>query len=106
MEDANVLLKRTGDQTVRRKIYGYDVESSSHCVTEPDCVLSHSESQPVKLGSLPLPPSPIGPITMQDLILPPSTIEDSSVFETIKLKHPARPALLRKKSYLAATKRS
>lgn len=80
---------------------------SSHCLTEADCAPRHSESQPVKLGSLPLPPSSIGPITILDLILPPSTIEDSSVFKTMKPKHPARPPPpLRKKSYLSANKRS
>lgn len=105
VEDAAVPLKGTGDQRVRRKIYDYYVESSSHCVTEPDRVLGHCESQPAHLRSLPLPSSSVGPLTVRDLILPQSTSEDSSVFEAMKPKHPPRPALLRKQSYLSATAR-
>lgn len=105
VEDAAVLLKGPEVQTVRRKIYDYYVESSSHCVTEPDCVLGRTESQPVKLRSLPLPPSSISPITMRDLISPQSIFEDSLVFEATTPKHPPRPALLRKQSYLSATGR-
>lgn len=105
VEDAAVLLKGPGDQTVRRKIYDYYVESSSHCVTEPDYVLGRSESQPVELRSLPLPPSSMSPITMRDLISPQSIFEDSCVFEAMPPKLPPRPALLRKQSYLSATER-
>lgn len=105
VEDAAVLLKGPGDQTVRRKIYDYYVESSSHCVTEPDCVLGRSECQPVELRNLPLPPSSMSPITMRDLISPQSIFEDSCVFEGTTPRHPPRPALLRKQSYLSATER-
>lgn len=107
VEDANMLLEGTGDQSVRRKIYDYYVESSSHCITESECVPGQSESQQVKLripcSSPPPPPSSMSPITMQDLTLPQSATEDSSVFENTKLKHPARSTLLRKESYLSAT---
>lgn len=105
VEDAAVLLKGPGDQTLRRKIYDYYVESSSHYVTEPDCVLGRSESQAVELRSLPLPPPSTSPITMRDLISPQSIFENSCVFEATTPRHPPRPALLRKQSYLSATER-
>lgn len=107
VEDANMPLEGAGDQTVRGKIYDYYVESSSHCITESDCVLGHSESQPVELrssgSSLPLSPSSMSPITLCDLGLPQGTVGNSSSFETMKLKHHVRPVLLRKESYLSAT---
>lgn len=105
VEDANMLLEGAGDQTVRRKIYDYYVESSSHCITES--VLSHSDSQSVELrscgSSFPLSPSSMTSITMHDLGFPQGTVGDSSSFETMKLKHPVRPVLLSKESYLSAT---
>lgn len=110
VEDAHMQLEGAGEQTVRRKIYEYYVESSSHCVTESDCALAHSESQPLELrtsaSSLPLSPSSMSPIRMRDLGFPRGTVGDSSSFETIKLlqqQQPVRPILLRKESYLSAT---
>lgn len=107
VEDANMLLEGAGDQTVRRKIYDYYVESSSHWITESDVVLAHSGSQPVELqssgNSLSLAPSSMSPITMCDLGVPKGTVGGSSVLETMKLKRPVRPMLLRKESYVSAT---
>lgn len=109
VEDASMLLEGTGDQTVRRKIYDYYVESSSHCITESDRALGHSQSQPSELRSPgschPSPPSPLSPITTRDLISPQSTAEDPSAFEATTPTDPARPPLLRTESYLSATER-
>ncbi|KAL3058168.1 hypothetical protein OYC64_010370 [Pagothenia borchgrevinki] len=113
VEDANVVLEGTGDQIVRGKIYDYYVESSSHSITGLNTVLGqyerNSESQPVELGSrgssLPESPSSLSPIIMRDLVFPQSNVEDPSL-ECLKLRHPARPVLLRKESYLSAAEQS
>lgn len=109
VEDGAVLLEGAADQPVRRKIYEYYVESCSHCVTESDCVLAHSEAQAPELSSsgssLPLSPSSMSPITMCDCGVPQGTVGDSSSSETVKLRQRARPVLLRKRSYLSATER-
>lgn len=101
VEDASMQLEGAREQTVRRKIYDYHVESSSHCI------LGHSQSQPVEIGSsgssLSLSPSNVSPITIRDLGFPQGTDEDSSSFEAMKLRRPARPVLQRKESYLSAT---
>ncbi|XP_059185804.1 kelch domain-containing protein 7A [Centropristis striata] len=114
VEDANVVLEGTGDQIVRGKIYDYYVESSSHCITGSNSVLGqygrNSESEPVELGSRGSSPtespSSLSPIMMRDLVLPQSTIEDPSSLGSFKLRHPERPVLLRKESYLSATEQS
>ncbi|CAG03515.1 unnamed protein product, partial [Tetraodon nigroviridis] len=110
VEDASVLLEGAGDQTLRRKIYNYYVESSSRCVTESDCILAHSEAQPLELrssaSSLLLSPSSMSPITMRNLGFPQGSVGDSSSVETARLKHRVRPVLLRNGSYLSATERS
>lgn len=111
VEDANVVLEGTGDQIVRGKIYDYYVESSSHSITDSNTVLGQyersSESQPVEFGSrgssLTESPSSLSPIIMRDLVLPQSTVETPSSPGSLKQRHPARPVLLRKESYLSAT---
>lgn len=110
VEDANVVLEGTGDQIVRGKIYDYYVESSSHSITDSNAVLGqyerNSESQPVEFGSrgssLTESPSSLSPIIMRDLVLPQSTVEAPSSPGSLKQRHPARPVLLRKESYLSA----
>lgn len=110
VEDANVVLEGTGDQIVRGKIYDYYVESSSHSVTDSNAAVSqyerNSESQPKEFGSrnsnLPESPSSLSPIIMRDLIFQQSTPKESSSQRALNLRHPAKPALLRKESYLSA----
>lgn len=108
VEDANVVLEGTGDQIVRGKIYDYYVESSSHSVHGQ--FQRNSESQPAELGargsSITESPSCRSPILMHDLVLPQSNVEDPSSLESLKLRRPARPVLLRKESYLSATEQS
>lgn len=114
VEDANVVLEGTGDQIARGKIYNYYVQSSSHSITDSNAVPGqferNSESQPAELGSrgssLTESPSSPSPIIMRDLVLPQSPAEDLSSLEVLELKHPARPVLLRKESYLSATEQS
>ncbi|GAA6216861.1 kelch domain-containing protein 7A-like [Lates japonicus] len=114
VEDANVVLEGTGDQIVRGKIYDYYVESSSHSITDSNTVLGqyerNSELQPVDFGSrgssLTESPSCLSPIIMRDLVLPQSTVEDPSSLGGLTLRHPARPVLLRKESYLSAAEQS
>lgn len=113
VEDANVVLEDTGDQIVRGKIYDYYVESSSHCITESNTMLGqferNSEQQPVEFGSRGssfTDSLSLSPFIMSDLVLPESTVEDPSSLESLKLRHPARPVLLRKESYLSATEQS
>lgn len=114
VEDATVVLEGTGDQIVRGKIYDYYVESSSHSVTDSNSVLGqyerNSESQPVEFGSrgrnLADSPSSLSPIIMRDLVLPQSAVEDASSIGSFQQRHPARPVLLRKESYLSAAEES
>lgn len=111
VEDANVVLEGTGDQIARGKIYDYYVESSSHSITDSNTVLSqyerNAESQPAEFGncgsSLTESPSSLSPIIMRDLVLPQSTVEAPSSPGSLKQRHPTRPVLLRKESYLSAT---
>uniref|UniRef100_A0A3Q1GQG6 Kelch domain containing 7A n=1 Tax=Acanthochromis polyacanthus TaxID=80966 RepID=A0A3Q1GQG6_9TELE len=114
VEDANVVLEGTGDQIVRGKIYDYYVESSSQSITDINNMIGQyersSESQPVEYGSrgsnLTESPSSLSPIIMRDLVLPQSTAEDAASLGSLKLRHPARPVLLRKESYLSAAEES
>lgn len=114
VEDANVVLEGTGDQIVRGKIYDYYVESSSHSITDSNTVHGqferNSESQPGEFGSrgssLTELSSSVSPIIMRDLVLPQSTVEAPSSLGSLKLRHPARPVLLRKESYLSAAEQS
>ncbi|XP_029358416.1 kelch domain-containing protein 7A [Echeneis naucrates] len=109
VEDANVVLDGTGDQIVRGKIYDYYVESSSHSITDSNAALGQferkSESQTAELGDHSS-PSSLSPIIMRDLVLPQSPVEDASSLGSLKLRHPERPVLLRKESYLSATEQS
>ncbi|XP_042361566.1 kelch domain-containing protein 7A [Plectropomus leopardus] len=111
VEDANVVLEGTGDQIVRGKIYDYYVESSSQSITDSNAALGqyerNSESQPVERGSsLADSPSSLSPIIMRDLVSPQSYAEDPPSPGSLKLRHPTRPALLRKESYLSAAEQS
>lgn len=109
VEDANVVLEGTGDQIVRGKIYDYFVESCSHSITDsntmPGQFERNSESNSGEFGSRGSSPTE-SPIIMRDLVLPQRTAEDSSTLGSLKLRHPARPALLRKESYLSAAEQS
>ncbi|KAK2861714.1 hypothetical protein Q5P01_001247 [Channa striata] len=110
VEDANVVLEGTGDQIARGKIYDYYVESSSHSITDSNTVLGqyerHSDSQSVEFGSrsssITESPSSLSPIIMRDLVLPKNIVEAPSSPGSLELRHPARPVLLRKESYLSA----
>uniref|UniRef100_A0A3Q4BF20 Uncharacterized protein n=1 Tax=Mola mola TaxID=94237 RepID=A0A3Q4BF20_MOLML len=101
VEDANLVMEGTGDQIVRRKIYDYYVQSSSHCITESNTKLGQldksSESQPVGFrsrgSSLTESPSSLSPIIMGDLVLPKSTVEEPTLLESLKLRQPTRPVL-------------
>lgn len=114
VEDANLVLEGTGDQIVRGKIYDYYVESSSHSITDSNTMLGQfgrsSESQSGESGShgssFTESPTSLSPIIMRDLVLPQSTVDDPSLQGSLKLRHPARPVLLRKESYLSAAEQS
>ncbi|XP_074495389.1 kelch domain-containing protein 7A [Sebastes fasciatus] len=112
VEDANVVLEGTGDQIVRGKIYDYYVESSSHSITDSNAALGQYErnAESVELGSrgsgLKESPFSLSPIIMRDLVLPQSTVEDPPLLGSLKPRHPARPVLLRKESYLSAAEQS
>lgn len=96
VEDAGVLLEG-GEPTVRRKIYDYHVESSSHCL------LGRSPSQPAELegsGSRLSSSSSTSPITICDVGFLAGLGGDPSGPE-----RPERPVLLRKDSYRSATER-
>uniref|UniRef100_UPI0037E75751 kelch domain-containing protein 7A n=1 Tax=Semicossyphus pulcher TaxID=241346 RepID=UPI0037E75751 len=111
VEDANVVLEGKEDPVVRGKIYDYYVESSSHSITDSNTLLGQferiSESQPVEFRSCGSEsPSSLSPIFMRDLIVPQSTAEDPSPLQSLERRHPARPVLLRKESYLSAAEQS
>ncbi|KAF7656408.1 hypothetical protein LDENG_00041370 [Lucifuga dentata] len=114
VEDANLVLEATGNQIVRGKIYDYYIESSSHSITDSNTVGQYekkSEAQPVDFGSrgssLTETPLSLSPIIMCDMVLPKSTVEDSiSLGSSTKLRHPTRPVLVRKESYLSAAEHS
>ncbi|XP_034545482.1 kelch domain-containing protein 7A [Notolabrus celidotus] len=111
VEDANVVLEGKEDPVVRGKIYDYYVESSSHSVIDSNTVLGQferkSESQPGEFRSCNAEsPTSLSPIIMRDLVLPLNAAEDPSTLQSPDLKHPARPALLRKESYLSAAEQS
>ncbi|XP_060897143.1 kelch domain-containing protein 7A [Labrus mixtus] len=111
VEDANVVLEGKKDRVVRGKIYDYYVESSSHSITDsntaPGQFERSSESQPVEFRSCSTDsPSSLSPIIMRDLVLPQSTADDPSSLRSPELRHPARPPLLRKESYLSAAEQS
>ncbi|KAM4612762.1 kelch domain-containing protein 7A [Polymixia lowei] len=115
VEDANLVLQGKGNQIVRGKIYEYFVESSSHSITDSNPMLGQyerksSDSQPVEFGSVrgspTEPPSSLSPIIMRDLVLPQSTAEDPFSLASPDLRHPTRPVLLRKDSYLSAAEHS
>lgn len=114
VEDANLVLEGTGDQIVRGKIYDYYVQSSSHSITESSTVLGHidrnSKFKPVEAvsmnSSLAESPSSMNTIIMRDLFLPQSNIQTPSPLENLKQRHPSRPTLLRKESYLSAAEQS
>lgn len=115
VEDANLVLEETGDQIVRGKIYDYYVESSSHSITDSNPMLGQyerksSDSQSVEFGScgssLIESPSSLSHIIMRDLFLPHSTAEDLLSPVSPEPRHPTRPVLLRKESYLTAAEHS
>ncbi|XP_041835158.1 kelch domain-containing protein 7A [Melanotaenia boesemani] len=113
VDDANVVLEGSEDQIVHGKIYDYYVESSSHSVTDSNTVLGQYEgikSKKAEFGkrgsSLPESPSSVSPIIIRDVVLQQRTVEDVSLQETPKLRHPAKPALLRNESYRSAAEES
>ncbi|XP_036067716.1 kelch domain-containing protein 7A isoform X1 [Oryzias melastigma] len=108
VEDTNIVLDGSGDQIVHGRIYEYYVESSSHSVTD-----SHhhrnSESKMVEFGnpsSMMESPPLASSIIMADLVPQQSSITDASLQKSLQLRHPARPALLRKESYQFAAEES
>lgn len=107
VEDANVVLEGKEDPLVRGKIYDYYVESSSHSVTDSNAVPGQFErdyeSQPGELRGAES-PSALSPIIMRDLVVPLNAAEDPQ--QSPEPQHPARPALLRKESYLSAAEQS
>lgn len=110
VEDAKVVLEGSGDKTVSGKIYDYYVESSSHSITDSKTFTQYERNNVSKknygkedfifVDS----PSSVSPIIMRDLVLPQSTVVEDSLKGN--LRHPERPALLRKESYLSATEQS
>ncbi|XP_037535590.1 kelch domain-containing protein 7A [Nematolebias whitei] len=113
VEDAKIMLEGSEDQIVHGKIYDYYVESSSHSITDSNTLLSQYEkniestqefgnnkSSPTEF------PSSVSPIIMRDLVLKQSQNEDASLEGSLRLRRPARPALLRKESYISAADES
>ncbi|XP_017264144.1 kelch domain-containing protein 7A [Kryptolebias marmoratus] len=113
VEDAELVLEGSEDQIVHGKIYDYYVESSSHSITDSKTLMGQYErdieskqefgnhnSSPTES------PSSVSPIVMRDLVFQQSAIEDAFLEESLRLRHPARPALLRKESYLSAAEES
>lgn len=113
VEDAKIVLEGLEDQIVHGKIYDYYVESSSHSITDSNTLLGQYErnteskqefgnnkSSPTEF------PSSVSPIIMRDLVLKQSQNEDASLEGSLRLRRPARPALLRKESYLSAAAES
>ncbi|KAM6927851.1 kelch domain-containing protein 7A [Xenentodon cancila] len=114
VEDAKVVLEGSGAQVVHGKIYDYYVESSSHSVTDSNTLLGQydrsTESKQVEFGNhgsrFTESPSLVSPIIISDLELQQNTDVDVSSDRNLKMGQAARPALLRKESYLSATEDS
>lgn len=113
VEDAKIVLEGSEDQIVHGKIYDYYVESSSHSVSDSNTLpgqYKRNVESKQELGnnksSTTDYPSSISPIIMRDLVLQQSTNEGASLEGSLRLRHPARPALLRKESYLSAADES
>nr|XP_015813892.2 kelch domain-containing protein 7A [Nothobranchius furzeri] len=111
--DAKVVLEGSGEQIVHGKIYDYYVESLSHSFANSKTLLSlnerHTDSEQdfgSHDSSLTRPPSSLSSIMIRDLVFPESEVEDTSPQESLGLRHPARPARLRKMSYLSAAENS
>ncbi|XP_072237708.1 kelch domain-containing protein 7A [Leuresthes tenuis] len=113
VEDASVVLEGSGDQIVHGKIYDYYLESSSHSITDSSTILgqydenSKSKQECGNRGrSLTESSFSVSPIIMRNLVLQQRTVEDASSQGSLKLRHPARPALLRNESYRSAAEDS
>lgn len=113
VEDAKVVLEGSEGQIVRGKIYNYYVESSSLSITDSKSLPGQFErnveskqefgnhnSSPTEF------PSSVSPIIMRDLVSQQSAVEDASLEGSLRLRRPARNALLRKESYLSAAEES
>ncbi|KAM4589038.1 kelch domain-containing protein 7A [Odontesthes bonariensis] len=113
VEDANVVLEGSGDQIVHGKIYDYYLESSSHSITDSSTILGqYDENTKAKQEcgihgrSLTESSSSVSPIIMRNLVLQQRAFENASSQGSLKLRHPARPALLRNESYRSAAEDS
>ncbi|XP_061584439.1 kelch domain-containing protein 7A [Cololabis saira] len=114
VEDAKVVLEGSGDQVVHGKIYDYYVESSSHSVTDSNTLLGQydrsPESKQVEFGNhgsrFTQSPSSVSPIIISDLDPQQNPDDDVSSERNLRMGQVARPALLRKESYLSATEDS
>ncbi|KAM4741234.1 kelch domain-containing protein 7A [Anableps anableps] len=106
VEDAKVVLERSGDKIVSGKIYDYYVESSSHSITDSKTLPAQYERNTVSKKnygkediSFTDSPLSVSPIIMRDLVLPQRAGEEDSLQGS--LRHPESPALLCKENYLS-----
>ncbi|KAM4582041.1 kelch domain-containing protein 7A [Fundulus diaphanus] len=111
VEDAKLVLEGSGDNIMNGKVYDYYVESSSHSITDCKTLLAQYERNSVsnkdyRKEDISFNESPlcVSPIIMHDLVRPQSTVVEVSLQGS--LRHPERPALLRKDSYLSAAELS
>lgn len=109
VEDTNIVLDGSGDQIVHGKIYEYFVETSSHSVTDSS-YNRNSEAKMVEFGNpcsrLMESPPLASSIIVADLVPQQSSVTDAALQKSPKLRHPERPALLRKESYQFAAEES
>ncbi|XP_016524423.1 kelch domain-containing protein 7A [Poecilia formosa] len=109
VEDAKVVLEGSGDKTVSGKIYDYYVESSSHSITDSKTLLAQYERNTVskkkyRTEDTSFIDAPVSPIVMRDLVFPQSVVVEDSLQG--RPRHPERPSLLRKESYMSAAEQS
>ncbi|XP_054905980.1 kelch domain-containing protein 7A [Poeciliopsis prolifica] len=109
VEDAKVVLKGSGDKIVSGKIYDYYVESSSHSITDSKTLVAQYEQNTVSKKNYGTEDTsfidpPVSPIVTHDLVLSQSAIVEDSLQGCPR--HPERPSLLRKESYMSAAEQS
>ncbi|KAM9758076.1 kelch domain-containing protein 7A [Menidia menidia] len=111
VEDANVVLDGSGDQIVHGKIYDYYVESSSHSTTDSNRLSGQYEGNAGSKNvcgnpesTVTQPSSSVSPIIMSNLVQ--RTVKDAQLQESLILRDPKRPALIRNESYRSAAEES